>query len=50
MSCGDLITVYVTSGLFTEEVNPRLAKYLLKTNKRLANHELTSLTKEATWQ
>ena len=33
---------------FTKEVNPRLAKRPLKINGRLANHELTSLVKEAT--
>ena len=33
---------------FTKEVNPRLAKRLLKTNGRLANRGLTSLVKEAT--
>ena len=33
---------------FTKEVNPQLAKHLLKTNGRLANLELNSLVKEAT--
>ena len=33
---------------FTKEVNSRLAKCPLKTNGHLANHELTSLVKEAT--
>ena len=33
---------------FTKEVNPRLAKLPLKTNRRLANRGLTSLVKEAT--
>ena len=33
---------------FTMEVNPRLAKRLLKTNRCLTNCELTSLVKEAT--
>ena len=32
----------------TKDVNPRLAKRLLKTNGRLANLELSSLVKEAT--
>ena len=33
---------------FTKEVNLRLAKRPLKTNRRLANRGLTSLVKEAT--
>ena len=33
---------------FTKEVNWRLTKRPLKTNGRLANHQLTSLVKEAT--
>ena len=33
---------------FDKEFNPRLAKRPLKTNGRLANRGLTSLTKEAT--
>ena len=33
---------------FTEEVNQRLAKRLLKTNRRLAIRGLTSLVKDAT--
>ena len=37
-----------TVASFTKEVNPRLAKRPLKINGRLANHELTSLVKEAT--
>ena len=32
---------------FTKEVNPRLVKRPLKTNRRLANRGLTSLVKEA---
>ena len=36
------------SGLFTKEVNLRLAKRPLKFNGRLANRGLTSLVKDAT--
>ena len=36
-------------GLFYKEIKPRLAKRPLRTNGRLANSELTSLVKEATW-
>ena len=32
---------------FTKEVNPRLAKCPLRTNRRLANRGLTSIVKEA---
>ena len=38
----------VHSGLFTNEVNSRLAKRPLVFNGRLANRELTSVVKEAT--
>ena len=33
---------------FNREINPQLAKRLLKTNRCLANRRLTSLVKEAT--
>ena len=39
-----------TIGLFTKEVNLRLAKRPLKTNGCLANCGLTSLVKEATYE
>ena len=40
--------VQIPVASFTKEVNWRLAKRPLKTNGRLANHQLTSLVKEAT--
>ena len=41
--------IYLPVASFTKEVDLRLAKRTLKTNGRLANLELTSLVKEATW-
>ena len=41
-------TKEVNLRLDTKEVNPRLAKHPLKTNRRLTNLKLTSLVKEAT--
>ena len=43
-----LVYGFVPSGLFTKEVNPRLANHPLETDRRLANLELTSLVKDAT--
>ena len=45
-----MITVVYPIGVasFTKGVNWRLAKCPLKTNRRLANHQLTYLVKEAT--
>ena len=44
----DVLPMAWTVASFTKDVNPRLAKRLLKTNGRLANRWLTSLVKEAT--